>query len=335
MTQRWFAESLDRAFVRFCIRPTLPAITRNSPLVRLQLAESRMESGVQDEDLFPEQLGAECDISSSRSLTGGRRELVRRWLAPQVPLESDWFPDSPRIQSVTSKWYLRDAPRPLLILVRGWGPHGAFATSLLGPMRALDQIGYDIVIPNLAVNTHQAFGNPFPGQDPCRNIVEIARAASMLGQVLLLARNLGHDSILVWGTSLGAHIAALLATLPVARLADRYILEKPLGRISDPMRFHGRVEPALLRQIADRLDGVYRAVSPLDRIPTVDPRRVTVIGSEFDRVTLPSAAQAVARHFCASQIQVKASHLFDLDRVPRLKQIMLRSGCSTNESPDV
>lgn len=314
MTPRWFAEALDRAFIRLCIRPTLPAITLNSPLVRLQLAESRMESGVQDEDLFPEQLVADRDISSSRSLAGGLRELTRRWRAPQVHLEPDWFPNSLHIQSVVSKWYLRDVPRPLLILVRGWWPHSAFATLRLGPIRALDRVGFDVVIPNLAVNLHEDIGitaHPLPGQDPCRNIVEIARAASMLGQVLRLACDLGHESILVWGTSLGAHIVALLATLPVAGLAHRYILEKPLGRMSDPLRFHGRGEPALLRQIADRLDGVYRAVSPLDRVPTVDPGRVTVIGGEYDRVTLPSAAQAVAGHFRASQIQVKASHLFD------------------------
>ena len=123
-------------------------------------------------------------------------------------------------------------------------------------------------------------------------------------------------------------MAALSATLPAGKLADRYVLEKPLGRISDPLRFHGGSEAALRSEIADRLDAVYRAVSPLDRVPTVGSRHIAVVGGEFDQVARLAAACNFATHFHASLIRAGASHLFDLHRSQRLVQIL-------SENPDL
>jgi acetyl esterase/lipase len=162
----------------------------------------------------------------------------------------------------------------------------------------------------------------FPGNDPCANIVMTASIVSGLAQLVRYARSHQHPAIVVCATSLGAHLAALLATLPAAELVDGFILDKPLGQLSDLIRWHARGDSVWCHHVADRLQRVYRSVCPLDRRPKVAPERVTVIGAEFDRVTPMSAAQQVADHFQVELRPIKASHLFDPGRSSRLLQVL-------------
>jgi hypothetical protein len=146
----------------------------------------------------------------------------------------------------------------------------------------------------------------------------MACVASELAQLVCHAKGQGHPSIVMCATSLGSHAVALLATLPEAQQVDRFLLEKPLGQLSDLIRWHARGDPIWCQHIADRLQRVYRSVCPLDRKPVASPEQVTVIGATFDQVTPIRAAQEVADHFHVPLRPIKASHLFDPDRSQRL-----------------
>ena len=323
MTPRWFAEALDRAFIRLFIRPTLPVITRQSSLSRLRFAETRTATGVSDEDLFEEQSIANVHLANSRRLADGRRALVRRWSAPRVPVESSWFATIAHEPAVSARWYVRETPRPLLVLVGGWQP--IRARQLLWPVRALDRAGFDVVVPVLTIHDMrptETHSQRFPNPDPLRNIVELARAAISMRQILLQARELGHPSVSVWGVSLGAHAVALTATLPSPAIADRFVLDKPVARMSDALRFHGSGLQRLRDEVALRLDRVYRVVSPLERRPCAASAQMRVIGARFDQVAPIGGALALAQHFGAILQTVEASHLWDRGRLTRMFEIL-------------
>ena len=325
MTRRWLAEWLDRAFIELCIRPTLPAVRSGSKFTRLSLAEERTRIGLTDTALFPAMFTPKSTITRSRALGEGGRVLTLCWPAQSVSLETDWFSNNQPSRQAMSRWYLRDTPRPLVVLVSGWSPIGSLSERLLWPIRQLDQAGYDVAVPILAANaggSSSTARSTFPGRDPSRNIVELVRRAATVEQVLRLGHELGHDPILVWGNSLGAHIVALLITLRARAYVSLYVLEKPVSRLSEPIRLHGRGTNDSRHEIADRLDQVYRGVSPLDRLSRVDPKQVLVIGGKFDKVTPIAGAKLLARHFNAPLRQIKASHVFDPTHSGRLLEVV-------------
>lgn len=326
MISRWLAEGLDRAFIEFAIRPTLPNITRNSRFSRLLLAEARAQQPLAETALFAPPSVPQCGFARQTAFTGGRTKLIRCWPAPMIPVETEWFPEVSAGPLVKSLWFLRASPRPLVVLVGGWAPRFGVGAQMMWPTNMLDQAGYDVVVP-MAGCRRQATGlfpAEFPGRSPLRNIVELARATATLGQLLLLARDLGHESILVWGTSLGSHALALLATLPAASHGDFYVFEKPLSRLSDPVRLHARGPSDWRAELADRLDRVYHRVSPLDRLPRVNSDKIVVIGGEYDMVTPISTAQSIATHFNAPLRQIKASHVLQFNRWRHVLEIVTR-----------
>jgi hypothetical protein len=327
MTLRWVAEGLDRACIELAIRPTLPLITGTSPLPRLRLAEERTEALPTDEILFPEPLAPKPTASRSRE-SGDLRELTIDWAGPSVDLEQSWFAEPLQDLHVKSNWYLRASPRPLVVLIRGWLPLPELSANLLWPLKKLDHAGYDVVIPYWVTGFGKTFKRSphrIPSRDPSRNMVELIRWTTMIGQLLMLARDLGHSSVVVWGTSLGAHLVALMATRRISVHASLYLLEKPLCRLSDPTRYHGRGTITQRSNLAHRLDQVYRVVSPLDRPPQVDAKNIVVIGGEYDQITPISGAQLLADHFSAPLERAAASHLFDPHRARRILEILRRN----------
>ncbi len=324
MTSRWVAERLDRACIELAIRPTLPAIDGASKFPRLRLAEERTKKYLTDDLLFPELAAPKHTVVQSRMGSGNRRELTISWAGPSLDLEQSWFADTPRVVRVKSNWYLRTSPRPLVVLIRGWTPLANLSSRVLWPLRQLDQVGYDVVIPDFLTGIGPS-QNAILSRDPSRNIVELARATTILEQVLMVARELGHESVVVWGTSLGAHLVALLATRRLAAHANLYVLEKPLGRLSDPLRLHGRGTNIQRDEVANRLDRVYLCVSPLDRPLRVDAKNIVIIGGDYDQITPISGAQLLADHFGVPLLQIAASHLFDPRRVRRVLEILQRN----------
>jgi len=253
------------------------------------------------------------------------RRLARHVNPPTICLESEWFPEAIPSRSVCSHWYVRQSSRPLLIAVTGWQPIGAIAAEHLWPIKQLDRAGFDVAIlklPAVRVSSASTAKARFPSHDPSCNLIALARFTCCIQQLLLIAKSRGHERIVIWGTSLGAHLVALLATVEQPTLADHYMLEKPLVRMSDPLRLHGRGSPCIRRDVALRLDRVYRAVSPIERPSRVDPNRVHVISALSDCVTPASGARQLAEHFGATVHPVEGSHLWDPDRSKRTVAMM-------------
>ncbi len=328
MTLRWLAEGLDRVFIDLSIRPRLPLVALDSRFTRLRQAEERTRISLPEDGLFSATLVAKPTITRSRTFAGGRRELTVCWPAPLVNLEIDWFPEIQPTLQAKSLWYLRNAPRPLVVLVGGWMPFPGMSARLLWPVKQLDRAGYDVVLPILAGHAEGYLGaapNAFPGRDPSRNIIELAKGTTTIGQLLQLGHDRGHEPILIWGASLGAHLVALLATLRGSAHGNLFVLEKPLSRLSDPLRLHGAGASHWRQRCAERLDQVYRGVSPLDRLPRVDPKQMLVIGGEFDQVTPIATVELIATHFNATLRQIKASHLLDSNRSDRMLALLERA----------
>jgi hypothetical protein len=319
------AAGLDRTFIELGIRPTLPRLSIDRSLRKLAIAEQRTQRDLPDAKLFSARYPPLQQTHDAPPKAGFPREQWLTGTPLDVPIAQDWGYPVESERMVTSHWYLRDSPRPLVILVSGWLPLPKLQPPRLWPIERLDQAGFDVVLPPLPWNRHAARGEQavtFPGRDPCINIIELARAAGELARIVGWARERGHPRIMLCGMSLGAHLVGLFATLPQAHNADRLVMEKPLSFLSDPIRWHARGESRWCQHVADRLERVYRGVSPLDRKPTVDPERIRVIGATLDRVTPIAAAQAVADHFQVPLQPIRASHLFDPDRSRRLLRLL-------------
>ena len=313
------AAGLDRAFLELSVRPSLPRLSMHRSSKKLLVAEQRTQSDIGDAALFRTSQASLCVESTQASSTGGLRELQTTGTVPSLPLAEKWGVTA-ELHRPSAHWYVRGEPRPLVILVSGWSPSLRIEPAVRWPIARLDRAGFDVAVPSLPWKRHGRRDptTAFPGADPCWNIVTIACIASELVQLVCYAKSQGHPSIIMCATSLGSHAIALLATLPEAQLVDRFLLEKPLGQLSDLIRWHARGDPIWCKHIADRLQRVYRSVCPLDRKPMVSPGQVTVIGAAFDQVTPIRAAQEVADHFQVPLRPIKASHLFDPSRTQRL-----------------
>jgi pimeloyl-ACP methyl ester carboxylesterase len=319
MSAQWLAEGFDIAFIRLGIRPTLPVVTSSSRLTRLRQAEERTESGLSDEFLFSPPLAPTVRRLHSRILRSGLRVDAQDWTAPRVPLESEWRLESLAPTVIRTDWYTRSPKRPLLVGVGGWVPIRGLATPMLWPLELLDRIGFDVVLPSFgprSASQRQLSRVDFPSGEPCRNVLEVAKRVGAIRQTLAHARELGYRRIIVWGSSLGAHLAALLGTIS-PQAFDLLVLEKPLARLSDSLRLHGCGNDTDRYSAALRLDRVYRAVTALERQPRVESNRVHVIGALYDRVTTFESAQQLAAHFGTACQTIEASHLFDPGRAHR------------------
>jgi len=325
MTSQWLAQTLDDAFIRWAIRPTLPALSETSRFLRLRRAEARTETRPQDEHLFAPQAAPLMKTWRSRSLARGLTLETWQWAAPAVPIERDWAMPAHPQRALRSHTYARPNRTSLLIGVSGWVPWGGLLERALWPIERLDQAGFDTAILQLwnpSTLERRSVGGPFPNADPSRNVIELARSVGSLGQWVRSARDRGYQRVVLWGTSLGAYVAALFATLAPPADIDAIVLEKPLVRMSDPLRLHGMGPEATRQSVALRLDHVYRAVSALERQPNVDSRRMHVIGAAFDRVTPCEGAERLATHFGASFARVEASHVYDPGRQRRFLQVL-------------
>jgi hypothetical protein len=313
------AVGIDRAFLELSVRPTLPRLSMHRSFRKLLIAEQRTQSDIDDTALF---CTSQCSLSVESAPVPNAREVREQrttGILPSLPLAAKWG-ETGELQQPSARWYLRTEPRPLAILVGGWSPFRPVEPFVRWPVESLDRAGFDVAVPSLPWKRHGRREGvvTFPSADPCWNIVTMACVASALAQLVRHAKSQGHPSIVVCACSLGAHAVALLATLPEAQQVDRFLLEKPLGQLSDLVRWHARGDPMWCQHIADRLQRVYRSVCPLDRKPVASPEQMTIIGATFDQVTPIGAAQEVADHFQVPLRPIKASHLFDPSRTRRL-----------------
>lgn len=202
--------------------------------------------------------------------------------------------------------------RPALLLVHGYRGGQPHLCDHAWPLTRLRRMGFSLAVGQLpfhGLRARSLFARPpFPGNNPQLNVEALRQSCIDLGDLVAWLRQRGHPTVGVVGFSLGAHVAALLATVdpaldcllalaPPESLARFAFDHGQLGRGTDSVR------------LAEALEGLYAPFEPLGRRPRVPATRSLVVVGSDDALTPRAGAQRVARHFGAEYLERPGSHV--------------------------
>jgi pimeloyl-ACP methyl ester carboxylesterase len=160
----------------------------------------------------------------------------------------------------------------------------------------------------------------FPTRNPFANATGLALATAELRQLVAWFRSSGYQRIGVAGTSIGGNIAALYAT--VDSDCDRLLLDRPLVRMSEPLRRVAARKGGRNRDWTTLLDAVYAPVNPLERRLLLASDRVSVLLGRNDLISGSKAGEDLAAHFGVAPIWFAGSHLLPLGRQARVRELL-------------
>ncbi len=217
------------------------------------------------------------------------------------------------------------AKRPVAILVHGY-MGGAFALEQrVWPLGWLDTLGFDAALFTLPFHGARAAREDkvprFPQADIIFNVEAFRQSVADLSDFTYWLLETGHPHVGLLGLSLGGYIAALTATLdPHLSFLVPIV---PLACLADFSREQGRLPrgAAQAQLYMETLKRAYRLVSPLARPPRIAPDRVLVVAGKADRITPPSHARALARHFSAPLEAWNGGHLLQFGRARSLQRV--------------
>lgn len=219
----------------------------------------------------------------------------------------------------------RERGRAVWILIHGWlGGSTAWerrAWPLAELTNRFDLVGYALPGHGLRRANPRTLVPSFPSRHPGRNAVGLAQAVAELRQLVQWLRTIGYRQIGIAGTSLGAYVAALYATVSVD--CERLLLERPLVRMSEPLRAMAQRRGASYAELLAHLEAVYAPVSPLNRALRPPRERVDMLLGSRDRIAGFEAGQALARHFGVDAEHFAGGHLVPLGRSARLMRCFL------------
>jgi pimeloyl-ACP methyl ester carboxylesterase len=160
----------------------------------------------------------------------------------------------------------------------------------------------------------------FPTRNPLANATGLALATAELRQLVAWLRSCGYERIGVAGTSIGANIAALYATLDSD--CDRLLLDRPLVRMSEPLRRVAARKGVWYRDRLTLLEAVYAPVNPLERRLRLASDRISVLIGRNDLIAGSQAGQALAAHFGVTPSWFAGSHVLPLGRRARVNELL-------------
>jgi pimeloyl-ACP methyl ester carboxylesterase len=160
----------------------------------------------------------------------------------------------------------------------------------------------------------------FPSRNPARNALTLAVAVAELRQLVEWMKSLGYERIGIVGTSLGAYVAALYAT--VAPACDRLLLDRPLSRMSEPLRSLAQRRGTTYLELLACLEAIYAAVSPLERSLRMPSDRVEILLGARDRIAGFASGQALLARFGARGQVFAGGHVVPLGRGERLSECL-------------
>ena len=242
--------------------------------------------------------------------------------------ESGWEPRDPVARGPYLAWkenatshvrLLSHArPAPAIICIHGYRA-GAFRfEERAWSAEWLYRLGLDVALFTLPFHALRAPASRrrtplFPTADVARTNEAFGQATWDLRSLATWLRARGSRDVGVAGMSLGGYTAALLATVePALAFAVPFI---PVGDMTDVVVDHealrGTVVPPALIDAGKRAMAIHR---PLARAPQVSGDRVLVVAAEGDRITKPSHAELLARHFGAELVLFPGAHLLQFGR---------------------
>jgi hypothetical protein len=218
----------------------------------------------------------------------------------------------------------RDA---IWILLHGWLGGNCAIDRRDWPMRALLR-QYDVaqvVLPGHGPRRARrgSFLPSFPTRNPVANTLGLATATAELRQLIYWLKRRGYARVGIAATSIGAHIAALVATTDSA--CDRMLLDRPLARMSEPIRSITARRGAPYTELLARLEAVYACVDPLRRVARLDPTRIALLLGRADAIGGVESGRALAQHLNVEPTWFPGGHALAVGRrallLPLLQQL--------------
>ena len=221
--------------------------------------------------------------------------------------------------------FSRKKRRPIAVLVHGYLGGVFTLEQRIWPLRWLDSLGFDSALFTLPFHGARA---PTPGQTPpfpqsdIRFTAEgFRQSVTDLRDFVAWLRERGHPTVGLMGMSLGGYVTSLTATLdPTLAFLVPIV---PLGCLADFARDQGRFPRGSRQAISyeQTLKRAYRLVSPLTRAPRISSERVLVVAGKADRITPPTHARMLARHFSAPLESWSGGHLLQFGRAQSLQRV--------------
>jgi pimeloyl-ACP methyl ester carboxylesterase len=258
----------------------------------------------------------------------GRIDVKKRWLAPHRVgfAEWSWHSEHPLVFKGIEHEYrshrdnqtallrtlnLRIKGKPMAILVNGFSSGHHLMERVAWPIREFNRQGVGVSL--FALPFHGPRGHAFPPEWPQQDTaftIEGFRQAIWDLQIAIRAmRDAGASEVGVVGMSLGGYTAALLAT--ATSDVDFVLSYIPIASIPDVMNDNdlvpgtGDIQRALYEGYREQLV----PITPVCRMPKVEPKRVAIISGEFDRLATVRHGARLADHFGTELVTFPGSHI--------------------------
>lgn len=273
--------------------------------------------------------------------TPGRIAVRKRWLAPHRVgfAEWSWHSQHPLIFKSIKREYrshrdnqnallrtlnLRIKGRPMAILVNGFSSGHHLMERVAWPVREFGRQGVGVSL--FALPFHGPRGHAFPPEWPQQDTaftIEGFRQAIWDLQIAIRAmRDAGASEVGVVGMSLGGYTAALLAT--VTSDVDFVLSYIPIASVPDVMNDNDLVPGSgdIQRTLYEGYREQLVPITPVCRIPKVEPKRVSIVSGEFDRLATVKHGARLAAHFGTELITFPGGHIVQNRRARAFRQAL-------------
>jgi len=271
----------------------------------------------------------------------GRIDVKKRWLPPQRVgfAEWSWRSKHPLIFKSIKREYrshrdnetarlrtlsLRIKGRPMAILVNGFSSGHHLMERVAWPIREFSRRGIGVSL--FALPFHGPRGHAFPPEWPQQDTaftIEGFRQAIWDLQIAIRAmRDAGASEVGVVGMSLGGYTTALLAT--ATSNVDFVMSYIPIASIPDVMNDNdlvpgsGEVQRTLCEGYREQLV----PITPVCRMPKVEPKRVSIISGQFDRLATVQHGTRLAQHFGTELVTFPGGHIVQNRRAQAFRRAL-------------
>lgn len=225
-----------------------------------------------------------------------------------------------------ARWWTSDRGRPTIVLIHGWGAGHHWVSQRAFDIPYWLRHGWDVVsfmLPFHGLRSATGGLNPiWPTPNPLRMNEGFGHAIYDLRALSLFLRERGASAVGAMGMSLGGYTTGLWSTIAgpsdVGGI-DFAVAMIPAVSFAKLMWGHGEGSLAQKRAAdagisEDLLVDAYAVHSPLTRPVRVPRDRLYVIAGKGDRITPPSHAEALAKHWGVDVLWFNGGHLAQVGR---------------------